>query len=318
MSDNPQSAPEPPEGVVVVESTSGIRVGGSASAVVKIVALVIFGLVAVTALKGLPGSPPEDGTSSGASSPRAEFGLTATQSRHLERLAQVCVRGACDVAAPAAGLVACLDTSGSVPDHFVERGLEAVARQVADSVRGPTRGLQIYIRRLDFGSYWPGNGVLAEEIPAVPVPPKKPDLSLNQYDAAQNRLLMRNYADEAGAWLELLRQAQQQAKRVANAIRHADLKYNQRGTDVDGCVLRAQKLLAPTSTRALWLVTDLQPYGPQSRGALRLNGVHVRVFYWCDDAAEVCEARQAGFSARLRRASAPPPVEFVDPQDVRF
>jgi hypothetical protein len=227
----------------------------------------------------------------------------------------VCSTGDCHQVAPAVNIVACLDTSGSVPKDFVELGSQWFARRVKGLVTGPWFGGRIYVRVLNADSYSPRSGLLAQTLPPVPLPPARPKLSENPFANGENARVLSGYYQAQAAWLDSFHIAQEAAASTADKIGRLNLPYTPYATDIAGCVIRAADLVKGATDRRILVVSDLNPQGPQSRSAMRLEGVKVIVAFWCDDQAAKCATRRQNFEQTVRKAGGPP-VAFIDPQDL--
>ena len=104
------------------------------------------------------------------------------------------------------------------------------------------------------------------------------------------------------------------AKEQSNRIKALEVKSTNIASDISGAFLVAGQNLASVGAdfKLLLAQTDLIPFGRQSAGELRLEGVHVRLIDWDARDAVAAERLRGLWEGRFRDAGAAS-VRFLSP-----
>jgi hypothetical protein len=209
----------------------------------------------------------------------------------------------------------CIDRSGSVPSQFLSDGIRYTEKRIVNAAARSTEPTVVYARTLDGRSYSPGNAVAALTIAPPPSRPTPPAVPSNPYLRAQRQTELANYSRALATWRhETTAWARRTEAAVAGIAPHD--RADTDGTDLAGCPLRVSHLATSNrGDRTLIIISDLQPYGPQSPGHFDLSNFDVIIAFWCGEPSSECYARQSQFRRRLRAAHASS-VRFIDPQQL--
>jgi hypothetical protein len=244
--------------------------------------------------------------------------------------------------------VVLLDITTSA-ERYAEEAKSAVAGRLAAWFSPGRGGLDLHISRIASNSYDASNEIFSIAIQGLPEEPSlrptlarppAPDVQTckaNVFGRAaceaaltesHNAALQEAVADEdtaanefeqARALFEQVRtQRLAEVAEVSEQIKLLDLVRDDRGTDLDGALLRAAEILqaARAPQKLLIVQSDMLPSGRQTPGELNLKVVNVLViFYDCREGD--CAGRKAAWTERFIAAGAAS-VAWHDPASSRL
>lgn len=241
-----------------------------------------------------------------------------------------------------------IDTTTSA-NRYADDALNLFAEQMRSWPAPARGGLEVLLNIVSSSSYDAASTLFVgrlEGLPSAPgrrlplARPEAPSMARCQANAfsratceadrtaGYNAALLAVLADEQAAedefrvattaFQDLARLRQSEALVLADAVLAIDLPVDDRGSDIDGALLRASEQLraseAPAKLLVVW--SDLDRYGPQQPGALDLTGIDVLVVHDCAQGVD-CSAQRAELTARFTTSGAAS-VRWLDPSTARL